>query len=1051
MINSSKNLSKTFLFILIAFFSVTAFAQGTTGGIEGTVSDSAGAPIPGATVSIKNESDTSGFSKSVTTDEKGYFIFAAVPSGKYLITVTRSNFRSSTQNVEVTADKSVSIKFELSVNVNDGGNTQVTNQSSSVVVTETIREELPSRTTFGSLLKISPYVRPEALAAGFQINGASGSENTFFIDGQEVTNFRNGLLNSNNDIPLELAEEVQVKATGLEAQYGGALGGVVNVATRGGNDEWRGSFGISFAPGSLQGTPNVVLNRFGTSDGQFEFFQPNKDGGTAFFPTASFSGPLLKKKLWFFSSYSPQIYRTTRTIDYFSTGANPTNRTISETIKYKTNVRTEFAFLRLDSQPTQNLRMFASFLYNPIVQDGALPANSEGLTGAPQSVPGLRGAAFLETRGGRQNSNIAGGQVTWDLSHNFSLNLRAGRGFLNEKLDSYGIPRITRFICSGTPQSVPGSNCSPGFQNIANNFVRDYEVSKRTTFDAEGALVGIGAFGRHNFKFGYQFNRVFNAVKEGYTETGIVQLFYNVPISNLGVPITPTAGNLGSGFLQRFGTIGEAGNTNQAFYGQDGWNIKDRLYLNLGIRFENEDFPDYGEASNIRFGWADKIAPRLGVSFDLTGDGKTKIYGSYSWYYDRLKYELAQSSPFAGAQIFYRDFFEILPSRGAAYTNYTRERILGNRVDNPNGQCPIVGSSGWSVCQFSFTIPSQFEPPIFSTSPFDPDLKPARTSEYSLGVERDLGARFLLAVRFTHRQIDRAIEDVGVFNSQGSEAYIIGNPGFGLVCEVGEGTGFPCTKAERKYDAFEINLDKRASKYFFAFSYTFSRLFGNYSGLASSDEFGRAEPNVTRYFDLLPVGFDADGNPDNGRLATDRPHVFKAYGGYAFDWMGNLRNRTSVSAFTTLQSGTPLTTIYNLYSLGTTILFGRGDLGRTEMFSETDLRVSHRYKFGQGDRFSIEPYVVFLNLFDERNELSRQTLISATNFTSTQLTQGGCTTCAHELAVFETIFNGSGISQFVQNYLNARGVSATGFRNDYDQPNLFQTPRSVRFGVRFGF
>lgn len=312
-------------------------------------------------------------------------------------------------------------------------------------------------------------------------------------------------------------------------------------------------------------------------------------------------------------------------------------------------------------------------------------------------------------------------------------------------------------------------------------------------------------------------------------------------------------------------------------------------------------------------------------------------------------------------------------------------------------------------------------------------------------------ANFRLTASFIHRQLDRAVEDVGSFNNQGSEFHTIGNPGFGQVCKISANTNFPCAKAERKYDAFEVVFDKRASRYFFNANYTFSRLYGNYSGLASSDEFGRVAPNVTKYFDLPIYGFDADGNPDNERLATDRPHYFKAYGGYTFDWFGSSRNNTTVSAFTTIQSGTPLTTNYSLYSQQTSILFGRGDLGGTETFSETDLLVSHRYKFGENDKFSIEPYIVFLNLFDEKNELSRQTSISATNFTATQLTSSGCTTCSGEIAVFNTIFNGSGIRQAVQNYLNTRGISATGTRNDYNQPNLFQQPRYFRFGARFSF
>ncbi len=1049
-----KSLSKIILTVLILFLSKTAFAQGTTGTIEGTVADANGAPIAGATVSIENQYDATGLKKTVTTNKKGEFTISEIPPGNFKISFSYPNFRSFSADIEVSIDKIALVPIILEV----GTSTSVVviePMDKSVGATPEIRtnnkkefsENLPRRTTFGSLLKIVPNVRPEVLSGGFQIDGASGAENTFFIDGQEVTNFKTGLLNPNNDLPFELLQEVQVKSEGIFAEYSGATGGVVNVVTAGGNNEWRGSFGVSLTPENLQGRPNAVINRFGTTAGQVEYFQPNKDSGTGFFPTAALSGPIVKNKLWFFSSYSPQIYKTTRTIDYF-TSANPATRTVSETIKYKANVRTEEAFLRFDSQPISNLRIFGSFLYNPIIQDGILPSFSEGLGGAPQSVSGLRGADYLSTRGGRQNSNIVNGQISWDITKNFLLNFRAGRGFLNEKLDTYGLPRTTRFICStaGSPQNVPGSNCSPGFQNISNNFIRDYDASERTTFNADAALVGINAFGRHNFKFGYQFNRLFNEVKEGYTDTGIVQLFYGIPITNLGVPITPTAGNLGSGFLQRFGTVGEANNTNQAIFGQDSWQINNRLTLNLGIRFENETLPDYNQAITQKFGWRDKIAPRIGFAFDVLGDGKNKIFGSFGWYYDRLKFEVLRS--LQTPQVFYRDYFEILPSRGAAYTNYTFQNILGNNIDNPNGQCPIVNGSGWSVCQFSFTIPSQFEPPLFTPPIIDPNLKPQRTSEFTIGFEREFGSNLRLSGRYFHRQLDRAVEDVGNFNAQGSEFYSIGNPGFGQVCEIAADTNFPCAKAERKYDAFEVIFDKRASKYFFNANYTFSRLYGNYSGLASSDEFGRAAPNVTKYFDLPIYGFDADGNPDNGRLATDRPHYFKAFGGYTFNW--NSANLTTVSAFTTVQSGTPLTTIYNLYSQPS-ILFERGDLGRTEMFSETNLLVSHRYKFGKNDKFLLEPFIVFLNLFDERNELSRQTSISATNFTSTTLTQGGCTTCTSEIAVFNTIFNGNGISQSVQNYLNTRGISATGTRNDYNQPNLFQQPRYFRFGMRFMF
>ena len=1065
-----RSLSKFLFPLFLLFLSITVFAQGTTGSVEGKVADATGAPIAGATVTIENQKAAAGFKKTVTTNENGEFTINEIPPGDFTISASSPNFRSFRGDIGISTDKITLAPITLDVGMTDSvvviepfdNSAEATPEIRTSNRRETL-EKMPRRPTFGSLLKLAPHVRPEVLAGGFQIDGNSGADNTFFIDGQEVTNFKTGLLNSNNDLPFELLQEVQVRSAAIPAEYGGATGGVVNVVSQGGNNHWRGNFGVSFAPGQFRGDPNAVLNRFGTGAGQIEYFEPQTDDGTDLFPTASLGGPVIKDKFWFFASYSPQIYKTTRAIDYFS-GLNPATRTVRETIRYESNVRTEESFLRFDAQPVESVRAFASFLYNPIIQDGALPAFTEGFAGAPQTAGGLRGADFLATRGGRLNSNIVNGQVSWDATRNLLLNFRAGRGFLNEKLGSYGVPRTTRFLCStsGTPQSVPGSGCAPGFQNIADNFARDYEVSRRTTFDAEGALSGIGFFGRHNFKFGYQYNHLFNDIREGYTDTGIVNLFYGIPISSL-IGIIPTPGNLGSGFLQRFGTVGSDSNTNHALYAQDSWRIRERLTLNLGVRFENEDIPDYDGVSftevptlneerfDGRFGWTEKIAPRLGFAYDVFGDGKSKVFGSYGWFYDRFKYNASQQQ---FPVIFYRDYFEILPSRGAFYGNYTFGNILGNNVDNPNSNCPGNNApigSGWSVCQISFRIPTNIGIEFFGLPPFAPDLKPARSSELTIGAEHKFGYGLTLAGRYIDRRLDRAIEDITNFNDQGSEFSTIGNPGSDLICEIVTGADLPCAKAERKYRAIEVIADYRKADHFFNVSYTYSRLFGNYSGLASSDEGGLVMPNSSWYFELPASGFDADGNPDNGRLATDRPHVFKAYGGYAFKWFGSNANRTSVSAFTTIQSGTPLTTVFSLYNVPTTILNGRGDLGRTEIYSETDLMVGHRYRFGRDDRFTLEPYVVFLNLFDERNELRRQTTISATNFTAAALTQGGCPTCTSEYAVYQTIFNGSGIRQAVQNYLNARGVGSTGVRNDYNLPILFQAPRDVRLGVRFMF
>ncbi|MEO7659008.1 MAG: hypothetical protein ABIV48_05280, partial [Pyrinomonadaceae bacterium] len=280
----------------------------------------------------------------------------------------------------------------------------------------------------------------------------------------------------------------------------------------------------------------------------------------------------------------------------------------------------------------------------------------------------------------------------------------------------------------------------------------------------------------------------------------------------------------------------------------------------------------------------------------------------------------------------------------------------------------------------------------------------------------------------------------------------IGNPGFGLVCDISKSANLPCPKANREFDAVEFRLDRRASKYFYNVSYTWSRLFGNYSGLASSDEFGRSSPNVNRFFDLPMLGFNANGDPDDGKLATDRPHVVKAYGGYTFDWNGSKTNATTISGFTTFQSGTPLTTIYTNYAVSSAILFRRGDLGRTEMFTESDLSVTHNYRFGRDNKISLQPYVSITNLFDEKNETTFQTTISNTDFRASTLAANGCTTCTSEAAVFQAIFNGPGIQTAITNFLsNPTTTAAAGRRNDYGLVNGFQGPRGVRFGARIVF
>jgi len=1097
----SKKLSSfASLLALLLCLGATAFGQETTGSIEGSIKDPNGAVVPGVqlTITSRGRTETSGpdattgFTRTITADENGFFRVQQVPPGYYTITSAEAaGFGGVTvNNVEVVLGKTTPVNVTVAaagqnvtvdVLATDSVSIDPTDNTIQANITQRTAELLPKGVNFTSLLSIAPAVRNEPLSGGFQIDGASGSENTFIIDGQEVTNFRTGTLNLNNNIPFQFVQEVQIKSSGFDAEFGGATGGVITVATRGGSNEFRGDFGMEFRPSNFQGTPRPFLRLTNvpastalgiTASSTVERLSLRKDDGTDFFPTLSLGGPIIKDRAWFFGSYAPQILNTRRTIDY--TSFDPRTRGVVASQTYTGSQKNQYAFGRIDLQPFNNLRMTGTYLWNPIEILGTPPAQTTFLdttrtsTGAfLPTLPGItfpgtgrvEGAAYLDNVGGRQTSNNTTGSIVWTPTEKLTLTARGGYSFLNEKIGNYGIPGVvgqTRQLVQVTGsaainQAPSNFGLSTGTQNFPGFSQLLFDVSRRRTFDADASYLVNNLVGRHQFKGGVQFNGISNSIQSTLVDTVVYRFGLTIgSVSGLGASRVPsTPGAIGAGFLQRFGAQGSAGSDNLAFYIQDSWQPISRLTLNLGVRTERENSPSFNALGDgITFDFADKIAPRLGFALDLFGDGNTKIFGSYGQFFDRFKYELPRGS--FGGNFFRNDYFEIFP--GQTIANFNRQTIIGGNGDPIGGTCPIPGSQGLSRCQRDFRIPSNL-PGMPDFGQVDPDIEAFRQSEFTVGVERGIGRDFLFRGRYTHKQVDVAVEDVGILTADGGEAYIIGNPGRGTVAEISQANGFALLDAVRDYDALEVSLDKRfVNNFYFNTSYTYSRLFGNYAGLASSDEAaggtGRTSPNVNRNFDLPFIGFSGLGQPDNGRLATDRPHAFKFSGAYEQKWSAT--NSTEVSGFTQIASGTPVTTRYTLFGVGGQILNGRGDLGRTETFTQTDFGVRHRYRFGNDGRVSIIMNLDILNLFDEQNELGRFETISSTGI---NLDAGDLALTNPALSAFDQELQGIRIYQTraVNEPIGAFFRANNLLDPRFNQPNLFQGPRSVRFGFRLQF
>ena len=230
-------LLRTFAALLtVSLLALPVAAQEQTGSISGVVKDSSGAVLPGATVEARSPSAV-GVSTAVT-DSSGQYRFPALPPGTYEVSANLQSFvPAKVSDALVSLGKQLTIDLTLKLagvteSVTVTGESPLIdvkqNAAFASIQRETI-ERIPKGRDFTTILKTAPGAQDESKSGGIQVDGASGSENRFIIDGMDTTQLQNGT--SGKTMLLDFVQEVQVKSSGYNAEFGGATGGVINVLT----------------------------------------------------------------------------------------------------------------------------------------------------------------------------------------------------------------------------------------------------------------------------------------------------------------------------------------------------------------------------------------------------------------------------------------------------------------------------------------------------------------------------------------------------------------------------------------------------------------------------------------------------------------------------------------------------------------------------------------------------------------------------------------------------------------------------------------------------
>lgn len=858
------------ILLVLALFlagSGSGTAQETTGTINGRVVDDQGLAIPGVTVTVTGPQGA----RALTTDAEGRFSAPFLTPGKYDVRVELQGFKTvQRENVTVGLGQTVDIPLKMEVGaiaeaVEVVGVPDVVNIRTTTTGAN-ISSEMLQQIPVGRQLASATYLAPGVSSSGTagannpSIAGGSGLDNQYVIDGVNVTNQGYGALGSysivfgslGNATPFDFIQEVQVKTGGYDAEFGQSVGGLVNVITKSGSNALAGSvFGYT-RPARLEND----WTQYQSINGSVQTVgADNRDAGVE----GGF--PIVRDRLFFFGAINPgRDARTLQAPQGFPLRALGDIDRVRDTLTYST---------KATWQLTNTHRVDASFFGDPSSGDMGPQRTSALLVADTASFSSLTYGGHNQTL---RYSGVLGNN--WLLEGSFARALNR----INE------VPSVNEWRVTDQTVTPTGITGGIGFYEAGNRSVNQQFAAKSTN-----------VLGGHQLQYGLAYDDVdysqinqrtgptFIAPNGVRTATGAQIIILPDPVFGQVYRVTRADFNSGRATTQQYWNV----------FVQDSWKVNDRLTINPGLRYEQERL-----AGTIitDFSLKNNWAPRIGATYDLTGDSRTKLFGSYGRFFARIPNDLAARALSADDGTSRADYFD------GALTQPIPDGVLAGDVT----QHFLRQGVGADV--------------------IDPDAKLSYTDEWLVGVEREIWPHTSVGVRYQYRNIGRVLEDVA---NAPMVAYEIGVPGLSSVeyiltnptrsTPILPGAAFLGAAFDdpvHKYHAVEFTLNRRFADNWSAMaSYRWSRLRGNFEGFYRDDN-GQSDPGITSLYDFPTndpsytaigapqFGFRGDirflGDP-NGILPLDRPHSVKVFSNYLFP-MG-----LGVGVGLNLTSGAPLT------------------------------------------------------------------------------------------------------------------------------------------------